>query len=188
MNKAKLFGLSLALLLCAAWADPSLASDGHEPRWGDFAWRIVNLVLFCGILWYFTGNLLKRFFRERKQTIKDTLDELEARRKEAKAKLEEIESRIANLETERQAILDQSKEQAERLRQGIVADAQRQAEQIVEQARRSADNEGRAMLDQVRATVANEIIEAATKAMRGQLTEADHEKLIAQSLNKVVLQ
>lgn len=188
MSKRKLTGLSLALLVALFWADPSLASEGHEPRWGDFAWRVANLVLFCGILWYFTGNLIKRFFRNRKQTIKDTLDELEASREEARAKLAEIEQRIAGLESERQAILAESQEQAERLRKNIVADAQRQAEQILEQARRSAENEGRAMLDNVRSTVANEIVEAAARALRGQLTEKDHDKLIAQSLNKVVIQ
>lgn len=188
MSKAKLLGLCLALAAALLWADPSLAGEGHEPRWGDFAWRIVNLVLFCGILWYFTGNLIRRFFRNRKQTIQDTLDGLEQRREEAKAKLAEIEQRIAGLEAERKAILDESQEQAQRLKKGIVADAQRQAEQILEQARRSAENEGRAMLDQVRATAANEIIEAASRALRGQLTEKDHEKLIAQSLNKVVIQ
>lgn len=188
MSKTKLMGLSLALVVALLWADPSLASEGHEPRWGDFAWRVVNLILFCGILWYFTGNLIKRFFRNRKQTIQDTLDGLEQRREEAKARLAEIERRIAGLEAERQAILSESQEQAERLKSGIVADAQRQAEQILEQARRSAENEGRAMLDQVRATVANEIIEAASKSLRVQLTEKDHEKLLAQSLNKVVIQ
>lgn len=180
--------LSLSLLTVLVLCAPVLASEAHEPRWGDFAWRILNLILFCAILWYFTGKLIKRFFRNRKQTIQDTLDELENRREEARNQLSEIEKRIANLESERKAILDESKAQAERLKQGIMADAQKQAGQIVDQARRAAENEGRAMLDQVRATVANEIVDAATKALRGQLTEEDHDKLIANSLDKVSLQ
>lgn len=180
---------SFALLVLLALAEPSFAGEAHEaPRWGDFAWRIVNLILFCGILWYFTGNLIKNFFHKRKQTIKDTLDELEQRREKAKTELAEIETRIANLEAQRQAILAESRMQADRLKQGIVEDAKRQAEQIVRQAQRSAENEGRARLDEVRASVANEIIDAAAKALRGQLTEEDHDRLIADSLDKVVLQ
>lgn len=183
-----LIKVSLALLVVGAMCAPVLASEAHhEPRWGDFAWRVLNLILFCALLWYFTGKLIKRFFRNRKQTIQDTLDELEKRREEARNQLAEIEKRIANLESERQAILDESKAQAERLKQGIVADAQKQAGQIVDQARRAAENEGRAMLDQVRATVANEIVDAAAKALRGQLTEEDHDRLIANSLDKVTL-
>ena len=186
MGKGKLVIFSLALLLVCA--DAALASEGHEPRWGDFAWRILNLILFCGILWYFTGGLVKRFFKNRKQTIQSTLDDLEKRREDAKNQLAEIETRIANLEAERKAILQESLAQAERLKNGMVEDARRQADQIVEQARRTAENEGRAMLDQVRAQVANEIIDAASKALRGQLTEEDHDRLIANSLDKVVLQ
>lgn len=189
MSKKRLISNVILLLLVLAWAAPAFASEElHETRWGDFAWRIVNLILFCGILWYFTGNLIKRFFRNRKQTIKDTLDDLEVRRKEARANLEEIEKRIANLEAERQKILDESRQQAERLKEGIVADAHRQANQIVDQAKQAAENESRAMLNDVRSTVANEIVDAATRALKGQLTEQDHDKLIANSLDKVVLQ
>ena len=187
MGRSNIINFTLALLLLLAWAEPALANEGHEPRWGDFAWRVLNLILFCGILWYFTGNLIKRFFRTRKQTIQDTMTDLEKRREDARANLAEIEKKIANLEAERKAILDESQAQAERLKKGIVDDAQRQAQQIVEQARLAAENEGRAMLDQVRSQVAGEIIEAAAKALRGQLSEEDHDRLIANSLDKVVL-
>lgn len=188
MSRANLIKVLFALLFILAFAEPSFASEGHEPRWGDFAWRILNLILFCAILWYFTRNIIKGFFRNRKKNIQDTLNDLEARKKDAQAKLAEIEKRIANLESERKSILDESRAQAERLKNGIVDDANRQAGQIVDQARKAAENESRAMLDQVRSTVANEIVDAASKALAGKLTEEDHDRLIANSLNKVSLQ
>lgn len=184
----KILAFTLIVVAVSLFCEPAFASEGHEPRWGDFAWRVVNLIIFCAILWYFTGKLIMRFFRNRKKTIQDTLTELEKRREDAKAKLAEIEKRIANLEKERQAILDESRSQAERLKQGIVDDAQRQADQIVQSAKRAAENEGQAMLNSVRATVANEIVEAATRALRGQLSEEEHDRLIANSLDKVNLQ
>lgn len=187
MSKGKALKIFLTLLPMLVCASVACASDEHEPRWGDFAWRIANLILFCGILWYFVGGICKKFFKNRKQGIQDTLDELEKRRQEAKDALAEIEKRIANLEAERQAILDESKAQAERLKNGIMEDARRQAGQIVDQARRAAENEERAMLEKVRATVADEIVDAASKALSGNLTEKDHEKLIANALDKVAL-
>lgn len=178
----------LAGFAALAGAAEVLASGGHEaPRWGDFAWRVLNLAVFVGILWYFVGGLLKRFLKGRRETIKDTLDELEKRRQEAREHLTAIEERIANLEAERKAILEESKAQAARLKQNIVDEARRQAGQIVDQARRAAENEGRAMRDQVRSTLADEIVEATEKALRGKLTEQDHDRLIANSLDKVVL-
>ncbi len=187
MKKTGYFHFFIALLLALACASPALASEGHEPRWGDFAWRIANLIIFCGILWYFIGNLCKRFFRNRRQTIQDTLADLEQKKVEAHKKLEEIEQKIASLEAERKAILDESRAQAERLKKGIVDDAHRQAERIVDQARRTAENEGQAMLGKVRATIADEIVDAAGKALRGGLSGEDHDKLINNALDKVTL-
>lgn len=172
-------------LACAGLA---YASEEHEPRWADFGWRVLNLVLFCALLWYFVGNLCKKFFRNRKQTIQDTLDDLEKRKKDARDKLAEIEKRIANLEAEQKAILEESRQQGERLKKSIVDDAHKQAQQIVDQAQRSAENEGRAMMEQVRTTVAAEIIDAAGKALKGKLSQEEHDKLIANALDKVVLE
>lgn len=180
-----------SLALCAAMvlvAATCWAADGHEaPRWGDFGWRVLNFVLFFGILWYFTGKLIRKYFKGRRQQIKDGLDNLEQRRAEAKVKLADVEKRIANLEAERKAILDESMAQAERLKQQIIAEAQRQADQIVEQARLTAQNEGRAMLNDVRATIADEIVDAARKALVEKLDAKGHDALIAKALNKVVL-
>lgn len=178
----------LAIVMILACAVSAQASEAHEYRWADFGWRILNLALFCGILWYFVGGLCKRYFKNRRSTIQNTLDELQNRRAEEKAHLEEIEKRIANLEEERQAILAESRAQGERLKKNIMEDARKQASQIVDQARRAAENESRAALDQLRATVADEIVEAARKSLKGRLSEEDHERLIEKSLDKVVLQ
>lgn len=177
-----------AFLFIAIFAGAALASEEHAPRWGDFGWRVLNLIIFCAILWYFIGGLWKRFFRNRRETISGTLSDLEKRRADAKANLEEIEKRIGNLEAERQAILAESAAQGERLKKSILEDAQKQASQIVDQAKKTAENESRAALNQVREQVAGEIIAAAAKSLKGQLTPEDHDKLIDKALDKVVLQ
>lgn len=177
-----------AFLFIVVFAGAALASEGHAPRWGDFGWRVLNLIIFCAILWYFIGGLWKRFFRNRRETISSTLNDLEKRKADAKANLEEIEKRIANLEAERQAILAESAAQGERLKKSILEDAQKQASQIVDQAKKTAENESRAALGKVREQVAAEIIEAATKSLKGRLTPEEHDKLIDKALDKVVLQ
>ncbi|MBB5143502.1 ATP synthase F0 subunit B [Desulfovibrio intestinalis] len=166
----------------------ALASEGHaETRWGDFGWRVLNFVIFAGILWYFVGGLAKRFFKNRRETISGALDDLDERRAKAKEQLAAVESRIARLNEEREAILAESRKQAENLKAGIVDEAHRQASQIVEQARMTAENEGRAVLAEVRAVIADEIVDAAEKALSGKLNAEAHDKLIANSLKKVVL-
>lgn len=190
MSKWKHFGLVLPLALAfAVAATQAVAAEaGHAaPRWGDFGWRVLNFVIFAGILWYFVGGLAKKFFKGRRQLIRDTLDDLEERRAKAREHLAAVEARIARLDEERKVILEESRVQAENLKQGIMEEARRQAEQIVEQARLTAENEGRSVLAEVRAALADEIVGAAEKALRDKLGDGEHDKLIANSLNKVVL-
>lgn len=192
MSKGKLAVCILPLFIAVAAlallpADVLAAEEHAAPRWGDFGWRVVNLVLFAAILWHFVGGLCKRFFKNRRETIQTTLDDLEDRRAKAREQLAAVESRIASLDSERKAILDESRQQAEALKRGIVEEAQRQAAQIVEQARLTAENEGRAIIAEVRATIADEIVDATEKALRSKLTAAEHGRLIENSLNKVVL-
>ena len=72
----------LVTIICAA---PALASEGgnEAPRWGDFAWRVVNLIIFVWLLWHFTGKLCVNFFSGRKKKIKEGIDNLTDRRKAA---------------------------------------------------------------------------------------------------------
>lgn len=167
-------------------ASTAYAADG-ELRWGDFAWRVLNLVVFVAILWKFAGKIIVNFLTGRREGIRQELDDLEAGRVSARQKLAEIEAGIANLEAERKAILDESRTQAEIAKQAIIQEAHRQADQILEQARRTAENEGRAVLAQVRESIAEEIIDAATTVLESKLDAAKHDKLINNSLTKVVL-
>ena len=57
----------------------------------------------------------------------------------------------------------------------------------MEQARRTAENEGRTVLAQVRAAIADEIVDTAEKVLESKLDAAKHDKLINNSLTKVVL-
>ncbi len=183
-------GLTVAAFAAAFLsAAPAMASEGgHALRWGDFAWRIVNIVIFLAILWHFTGKLVVNFFRGRKQSIKDGIDDLTSRRKGAQDRLADIERRIANLEMEREAILAESRTQAEALKKDIIEKAHEQARQIVAMARVTAESEGQSIVQQMRATIADELIEATREKLLGSLNEGTHEKLIDNSLKKVVLQ
>jgi len=179
-----------ALLVTVICAAPALASEGgnEAPRWGDFAWRVVNLIIFVWLLWHFTGKLCVNFFSGRKKKIKEGIDNLTDRRKAAEAHLSEIEAHIANLDAERTAILDESKQQAEALKQEIIAKAHEQAKQIVEMAKVAAESEGQNMIQQLRETIANELIEETRTKLLSSLNKSEQKKLINNSLKKVVLQ
>ena len=84
------------LALTLLFAVGAQASEGHDaPRWGDFGWRVLNFIIFAGILWYFVGGLARKFFSGRRARISQDLQDLEARRAEAQKRLDEVEKRAA---------------------------------------------------------------------------------------------
>ncbi|MGE4293374.1 MAG: F0F1 ATP synthase subunit B [Desulfovibrio sp.] len=162
-------------------------AEAHGIPWGNFAARVANLVIFIGIIWWAAGSKLKAFFGGRKTDIREELNSLEARKAEAEEKLKGVERGIANLNQEKQKILDEAQKQGEALKAAIIEKAERDAETMKEQAKRTAENEAKAAIDKMRGEMADLVAEAAAKMVKEQLSEKDHERLVDEYLTKVVL-
>jgi F-type H+-transporting ATPase subunit b len=179
--------IALALLSAAvAFASDGQAEGGQTPEM-NFVWRLLNIAVFVGVLYKLVGNKAKAFFAGRRDGIRTELADLEARKTEAELRLAEIKQRIANLDAEREAILQESKAQAAQIKAAILAEAHEQAEQVRAQALRAAENEGKVAIEQLRAALADEIVAAAEALLQSKLDGARHEKLLNNSLTKVVL-
>ena len=189
MSRYATIGMAIALALLAvaiALASDGQAEGGQSPGM-NFVWRLLNIAIFVGILYKLVGSKAKAFFTGRRDGIRTELANLEARKTEAELQLAQIKRRIANLDAEREAILEESKIQAEQIKTAILTEAHKQAEQIREQALRMAENEGKAALEQLRAALADEIVATAEVLLQSKLDGAQHDKLINNSLTKVVL-
>ncbi len=191
--KRKFTLLALTVLGVLAFAAVALASGGegsehvHTIPWMNFIFRVINFVIFIGIIWWAAGKKIMSFFAERTEQIKDDLNDLEIRQAEAEEKLKNVEQGIANLEQEKKAIIDEAREQGEVLKAAIIAKAEKDAAALKEQAGRTAENEAKAALDDIRAEMAELVVEAATKIVQEKLTNKDHDKLVDEYLTKVVL-
>lgn len=183
--KLKTLGLSAAMVLLSAAV--AFASDGEQSPGMNLLYRVLNIVIFVGILYKFVGKRAKDFFTGRRDGIRADLENLADRQSEAEQKLAEIKKSIADLDAEREAILAESRAQAEQLKAAIIEEAERQAAQIREQALRAAENEGKTAVEELRAALADDITAAAEALLRSRLDDALHDKLINNSLTKVVL-
>ncbi|MBP3731156.1 MAG: ATP synthase F0 subunit B [Mailhella sp.] len=169
-------------------SQPACAGEGHGLAWGDFLLRAVNFAVFAGIIWYAAGKLIKKFFVGRREEIVSEMDALAQQKKEAEARLADVEQRIANVEAECDKLLNDGRAQAERMKQAILEDARKQAAQIVEQATRIAEQQGKAELDAIRSRMAESIVGQVEKELAATLDPKKHVQLIEKSLSKVVLQ
>jgi F-type H+-transporting ATPase subunit b len=164
------------------------AGGHHGLPWMDFFLRVVNFALVIGIIWYFAGKQIKEFFVGRQYQIKADLEDLSTRRKEAETKLAEVEKSIANLETERQEILKEYAAQGEALKASIVAEAEKKAEAVRAQAKVAVAQESRQAIDKLKADMAEKVVEAAEALLKEKLDADTQQKLIKDSLAKVVMQ
>ncbi len=190
MKALKILASALCLLAfaAAAWAatDGHGAEGEHHYNWKDFAFRVVNFIIFIAIIWKFAGKKIADFFRSRRYHIENELNDLQRRKQEAQQKLADVEKSIANLEEERAKILADAKEQGERLKESIIEDAHKTAEQVREQAKNSAQLEAKNAVDAIRAEMADLVTDAAEKVLKEKLTQEEHEKIVDKYLTKVV--
>ena len=189
----KIIKISTMLLLLlfvggAVWASGHAGDEAWEAAaWKDFFWRCVNFALFAGIVYKLAGNKVKNFFGGRAKQIEEEFASLEKRRAEAEKKLQEVELQIANLEQERQAILDEARKQGEAIKNAIIEKAYKEAEELKKQAEIKAQQEFEQEIESIRAEMADKIIESAEKIVLSRLGVKEQEELIDKYLTKVVL-
>jgi F-type H+-transporting ATPase subunit b len=174
------------LLVTALPAFAAGDGESHE-SWSNLAFRIVNLALFIGVIWHFFGKKIVAFFKSRTEGIAEELATLEKRKADTQKSLEDVEKRIANLEMERQSILNDYTAQGEALKAAIIEQAEKAATQITAQAKLTAQNEIKAAVDAMRAEMADKIVEATEQLIAEKLSATEHAKLIDKYLTKVVL-
>ncbi|AMK09843.1 F0F1 ATP synthase subunit B [Pseudodesulfovibrio indicus] len=192
MKRMKVFfAVLLAALAISSIAFASEGGGGHAvftaANVKDYGLRILNFVIFAGLLYKFAGAKVKDFFVGRRDGIKNDLDDLQARQAEAEKKLKAVEASIANMATEKQQILDDAKAQGEAIKAAIIEKAKNDAAALTEQARRTASNEAQAAIESIRAELADMVIATAEKIVAEKLSAEDHDKLVDDYLTKVVL-
>jgi len=184
--------LFFAVLLTAlAISSVASASAGGEvftaDNVKDYGLRILNFIIFAGLLYKFAGAKIKDFFVGRRDGIKQELDDLSARQANAEKKLKEVESGIANMAQEKEAIIAEAKKQGEAMKEAIIAKGHKDAEALKEQAKRTASNEAQAAINTIRGEMADMVVAAAEKIVAEKLSADDHDKLVDDYLTKVVL-
>ncbi|MFP4391228.1 MAG: F0F1 ATP synthase subunit B [Desulfohalobiaceae bacterium] len=188
MKRVFLLSMVLMVLLLMAvngWA--ASAEGGSWAEWKDFLWRIVNFIIFIGIIYLVAGKRMIGFFTGRSEQIQSELKDLNERRVQAEERLQEVEKSIANIDQEREEILNKAREQGDAMRESIISKAREEAEQITRQAQVKASQEMQQVVNELREEMADKVIDSAEKLIVSKLGKKDQERLIDKYLTKVVL-
>ncbi len=186
MRKFLLFFIFI-LLSASLYASEAHGVHGVDKRmlW-DFVWRVINF----GILVFFLFKILKKplsqFLYSRKEQVEVALKEAEEARLKAEQKYKEYEEMIKNLEKEKAEIIERMKKEAEAEKQRILKEAEEKAKKIIEQAKVLAQQEFEKEKEMLKVQATEKVINLATELLKRNITKDDHQKLIKETIERMV--
>jgi F-type H+-transporting ATPase subunit b len=159
------------------------AGDGLN--WDDFIPRTINFVILLAALFFILRKPLGTALKGRVEGIKEELAELEAKREEARREFALIEKRLADTVGERDAILEEFRQQGEREYEKILANAKLLAERIKSQAQFTIEQETAMAKAELRKEVAELSANVAEDLLKQNINDEDQARLVGEYLTKV---
>ncbi|HEY2939637.1 MAG TPA: F0F1 ATP synthase subunit B [Gaiellaceae bacterium] len=152
---------------------------------GLMIWTVVCFLITLWVLKRYAFGPIQRTIDERRERIRQAIDEADKAREEARGLLEEHRKLIGSAKSDAEEILAEARKVAEanerRMREETEADRQRR----LEETRRQIEAETRRALEQIRAEVADLSLLAATKVTRKSLDDEDHRRLIEEAVGEL---
>ena len=185
--RARIF-LPLLLLAAGIAASPeSVFAAAEANKWGFWldVGRFFNLFLVIAILVWIARKPLLNFFAGRTQGIREQLAEAQRARLEAENKLAEMESRMSRLDDEMREIKAAAEKEAKEEYNRLLAAAEQDADKIIERSRQEIEGITRAAQLELKAHVAELSVKMAEEKIRGEITEADHERIFSKFVTKL---
>jgi len=157
-----------------------LPADPKEFWWATAAF----LVVFALMVWKLLP-VIRKAMSDRSDRIRGELAAAEQERLDAEAELSSLRSRLADADAERERIVGQAGEQAERIKADLISRAEAEATD----ARAKAEIEVAASRDQttadIQAAVAAQAIDAAERVVTAELDSTTHDQLIDSYIQQV---
>ncbi len=141
--------------------------------------KLVNLVIFLTILYLLLRKPTREFFRQRLASVRETLDRASREKREATAKMAELDTRLNRLDVDLQEIGTQSDREAAAERARMDVEARRDVEKIREMATREVEAAKQVALADLRAFAATTAVDLAEQMIRREMTSADDAKMVA---------
>lgn len=152
---------------------------------GFEAWKFINLGIFIAIIVYLLKKPLSTAFKAKRETIRAELIKAEEEKQEALARLTSMEAKLAALDSEKNAILQKAKQEAEAEKTRLTT----QTEFEIGKLREQTDNEISRLSQQARAELrkfsAEESIRLAEEKLRSQMSAEKDAQLVKANIQQI---
>jgi F-type H+-transporting ATPase subunit b len=153
-----------------------------KPIPGLAIWTLVSFGLVYWVLKRYAFGPIQNLIDERRERIRQSIEDAENARKEARALLEEHRSLIAQARGQGEEILAEARRVAESSRQRVKDETEADRQRRLEETKRQIEAETQRALEQIRAEVAELTLVATTKVTGKVLDDDDHRRLIEDAI------
>jgi F-type H+-transporting ATPase subunit b len=153
-----------------------------EPIPGLMIWTLVTFALTFWGLKRLAFGPIQRQIDQRRERIRQSIEEAENARKEARDLLEEHRALIGQARGQAEEILTEARRVAESMRQRVKDETEADRQRRLEETKRQIEAETHRALEQIRAEVAELTLVATAKVTGKVLDDADHRRLIEDAI------
>lgn len=154
------------------------------PGTGLIIWQLIVFVLLFFLLAKLAWKPIISSLKEREASIQEALDTAERARLEMSRLKADNENLLKQAREEREKILRDAREAANRMKEEAQGDAKKSADRIIEDARAAIEAEKSNALKEVKALVANLSLDVAGKILQKNLADDKAQKALTQEYIK----
>ena len=188
MIKSVLIAGSMVLVAgTVAYAAGGGGEEHHPIDWKDFGYRMFNFIILAGFLWWLSAKKVKEFFAGRRNDIKESLNQAQAAKEEAERKYKEYVAKLEKATDEIDGIAEMIKVQGMAEKEKMIEEAKKAAVKIEEDTKARMEQEFSTARNQLRAEAAQLSIQLAEELLKRNITIQDHEKMVKEYMDKVVI-
>lgn len=173
----------------AAYAAGGEGGGAANPFAGDVGnalWTMVIFVIVLVVLGKFAWGPILGALQKREDFIRDSLSQAKRDRDEAQRVLQEYSDRINHARAEATAIVEEGRRDADVLRRKIEETAKSEAQAMVERSKREIGIATDTAVKELYKLSAKMATQMASKIIRKELNEKEHERMISESIDEIV--
>lgn len=156
-----------------------------QPDPGLFIWTILTFLVLVALLAKFAWRPLLDALEGRRATIAKALDDAQKARQELERLQRESAEMMRQARVEAESIVSRSRSDAEALREELKQKSRAEAASIVKNAEKQIQMETARAVQQIRTEAVELSVAIASKILKRQVSQEDHEALIEDTLKQV---
>jgi len=145
----------------------------------------INVFILFLAIGYILSPMVSKWLTKRKARIADSIQEARTSKEEAQSLVQMYEEKLADFDTEKEAILDRARAKAKAKEEEIISDAMTEAGRITDRADREAALMRAKVKDDIKKDMITIATSAAAKLIEEHMDAKVQDELIEQTLNEI---